>query len=38
MRVTYDAKDFIRPSGELKEVKWNGREIRNGMSHPLTRY
>lgn len=30
MRVTYDAKEFIRRSNELKEVKWNGREIRNG--------
>lgn len=31
MRVTYDTKEFIRRSAELKEVKWNGREIRNGL-------
>lgn len=30
IRVTYDAKEFIRRSDELKNVRWNGREIRNG--------
>jgi len=30
IRVSIDAKDFIK-GREVKEVKWNAREIRNGM-------
>lgn len=30
MRVTYDAKEYIKRNEDLKAVKWNGREIRNG--------
>lgn len=29
MRVSIDAKDFIKGK-QMKELKWNGREIRNG--------
>lgn len=29
IRVSIDAKDFIKGK-QLREVKWNGREIRNG--------
>lgn len=29
IRVSLDAKDYIKGK-EIKEVKWNGREIRNG--------
>lgn len=29
MRISMDAKDYIR-SNEVRSVKWNGREIRNG--------
>lgn len=29
IRVTVDAKDYIR-GAEVRAVKWNGREIRNG--------
>lgn len=29
IRVTMDAKDYIR-GAEIKAIKWNGREIRNG--------
>jgi hypothetical protein len=29
-RVSIDAKEFIK-GREMKEVKWNGREIRNGI-------
>jgi SpoVK/Ycf46/Vps4 family AAA+-type ATPase len=34
MRVSIDAKDFIR-GREMREVKWNGREIRNGTLSQL---
>lgn len=29
MRISMDAKDYIR-GNEVRSVKWNGREIRNG--------
>lgn len=29
IRITMDAKDYIR-GAEIRAVKWNGREIRNG--------
>jgi hypothetical protein len=38
MRLNIDAKEYIR-GPEMKEMKWNGREIRNGKqsSHPRQR-
>lgn len=30
MRVSMDAKDYIKGK-EVQAIKWNGREIRNGM-------
>ena len=30
MRVTRSTKDYVLESKEVKELKWNGREIRNG--------
>jgi hypothetical protein len=29
IRISIDAKDFIKGK-QLREVRWNGREIRNG--------
>lgn len=29
LRISMDAKDYIK-SNEVRSVKWNGREIRNG--------
>lgn len=34
IRYEYDAKEYVR-SKEVKELKWNGREIRNGKLNPL---
>ena len=34
IRVNIDAKEYIRGS-QVRAVKWNGREIRNGEYHPL---
>lgn len=40
MRISMDAKDYIR-GNEVRSVKWNGREIRNGefktLATPLER-
>jgi hypothetical protein len=30
----YDAKEYVRRSPEVRELQWNGREIRNGKKHP----
>ncbi len=37
MRITQPAKDYVQ-SQELRALKWNGREIRNGEHprHPVT--
>jgi hypothetical protein len=32
IRYDYDAKNYVTKSDEVKELKWNGREIRNGKS------
>lgn len=32
MRVTVGAQEYIRESRQLREVSWNGREIRNGKT------
>jgi len=29
----YDAKQYVRKSDDVKRLKWNGREIRNGKPH-----
>ena len=34
MRINLDAKDYLRGK-EMRAVKWNGREIRNGK-HPIS--
>lgn len=34
MRISMDAKDYIR-GNEVRSVKWNGREIRNGKLKQL---
>ncbi|KAJ5178623.1 ATPase AAA-type core [Penicillium coprophilum] len=31
IRCSYDAKEFIRKSDDLRALKWNGREIRNAF-------
>ena len=30
MKYDYDAKNYVKNAPEVKELKWNGREIRNG--------
>lgn len=30
IRCSYDAKEFVRKSDDLRALRWNGREIRNG--------
>lgn len=34
---TYLAKEFVQMSPELKKLKWNGREIRNGEQNKKPR-
>lgn len=34
----WDAKEYVQRSSEVKVLKWNGREIRNGMFFMLPRY
>lgn len=34
IRLNIDAKEYIRGS-EVRELEWNGRDIRNGESQPL---
>jgi hypothetical protein len=34
IRLSIEAKEYIAGS-QIKEVKWNGREIRNGTKSPL---
>lgn len=34
LRISMDAKDYVR-SNEVRSVKWNGREIRNGELNQL---
>ncbi|KAJ5956435.1 hypothetical protein N7501_010714 [Penicillium viridicatum] len=31
IRCSYDAKEFVRKSDDLRALKWNGREIRNAF-------
>ncbi|KAL4807016.1 P-loop containing nucleoside triphosphate hydrolase protein [Aspergillus unguis] len=35
IRVSYDVKEFVRKSQDLKVLKWNGREIRNAFQTAL---
>lgn len=35
IRYEYDAKQYVKKNSELKELRWNGREIRNGMVNPV---
>jgi ATP-dependent Clp protease ATP-binding subunit ClpA len=30
IKYDYDAKEYVRRSQEVRELQWNGREIRNG--------
>ena len=30
----YDAKEYVTRNKEIKDLEWNGREIRNGTSPP----
>lgn len=32
MRVTIGAQEYIREGRQLREISWNGREIRNGKT------
>ena len=33
IRVHNNTRAYVEESKELKQLQWNGREIRNGMSH-----
>jgi len=34
IRYEWAAKEYVQKSAEVKELQWNGREIRNGKSSP----
>lgn len=35
MDYEYEAKEYVRKSEEVRSLRWNGREIRNGASNVL---